>query len=291
MNTDVCLQAIANILLVNNQCVKDYGLLAGKMGICLYLYEYARSIQSVEYANCADELLDEIINNVNNVNSFDFSTGLPGIAFGVDYLLKHKFVEGDPAEVLGDMEHRICQSVAEYVNEPEKVMPPLIISPIYFIYKGDLENKKYLLTLMLEYVEKILRSDTCLTSTCLNSIVFLLKSMKKYMPLPSSLIKHMETALERANSQLTGEERALTRSLYAGMNEELPKIIGDNMNAIEFYTWQGFLYGYKIKTDITSHHLKEYVIHLSANFDNEDLGLCKLSGIGLGLLKGIYCTM
>lgn len=289
MNTGVCLQAITNILLVNNQFVKEYGLLTGKMGICLYLYEYARFIQSAEYTTYADDLLDEIINNVKDVNSFDFSTGLPGIAFGIDYLLKHKFVEGDSGEVLGDMENRICQSITDYINEPEKVMPPLIISPVYFIYKGDFSNKKYLLARMLQYVDRILQSDTYMTSTCLNSILFLLKSMKKYISLPASLMKHTEAALEKAKYQLSTQEMDLTQSLYAGMNEDSPSFICNNISGIEFYTWQGLLYGYKIKTDITSNRLKEYVMDISANFDNEDLGLCKLSGIGLGLLKDIYC--
>lgn len=288
MKTDVCLQAITNILLVNNQCVKEYGLLNGKMGICLYLYEYARLINSVEYTDCADNILDEIINNINEVNDFDFSTGLPGIAFGINYLLKHKFVEGDPDDVLGEMESRIHRSIANYLHETKNVMPPLIISPIYFIYKGDLFSKKYLLNIAIEYIDRMLHSDTYLTSTCLNSMLFFLKNVKKHINLPPSFSQLMEKALANVKSQLFPEEFNLTQSLYAGVDEELTLVVCDNMKWIEFYTWQGFLYNYKIKAPITSTQLEEYIVNLSVNLDNEDLGFCKLSGIGLGVLKDIY---
>lgn len=289
MKKDVCLQAINNILLVNNQFVKECGLLTGKMGICLYLYEYARSVNSVEYTSFADSLLDEIIYSISDVNSFDFSTGIPGITFGIDYLLKHKFIEGDSDEVLGEMEKRICQSITDYLNETKKVMPPLIISPIYFIYKGGLSNNPYLFASTMEYVDRILQSDTSLTPTCLNSIIFFLKSIKREIHLPSSLIQHTERMLEKVRCQLPQEEFNLTQSLYAGINERIALVECNDMHAIEFYTWQGFLYDYKIKTNITTNELKQYIINLSVNFDNEDLGFCKLSGIGLGIIKNIYC--
>lgn len=288
MQNNICLQAIANILLVNNQLVKEYGLLAGKMGVCLYLYEYARFIKSVEYTNYADDLLDEIINNITEVNRVDFSSGLPGIAFGINYLLTNKLVEGDSEEILGEIDNKIYQSLNECVNESQKIMPPIIISPIYFIYKGDICTKKSLLTLALKYVDKIFHSDTYLTPTCLNSIIFFLKNVKSHIIIPSSIMDHIEDTLGRVRSQVSGDQIKLTQSLYARMNNEAGGIVCDNINSLEFYTWQALLYDYKIKTHLRDVDLKEYIVNTSMNYDNEDLGFCKLAGLGLGILKQVY---
>lgn len=98
-----------NYLLFHSCETTDVGLLSGKMGIVLFFYHYARHTGQPLYAEYADELLDDIFEDIHADTPLDFISGLSGIGWGILYLLKNRFVEGNPDEILSDIDKRLME--------------------------------------------------------------------------------------------------------------------------------------------------------------------------------------
>jgi len=90
---DNTLMQIANVLSVNAQKLPSPGLLEGKMGVAIFLYHYARYSRKTTYGRLADYLIDEILKSIYR-KQMSFSNGLPGIGWGIKYLIKEDFIDG-----------------------------------------------------------------------------------------------------------------------------------------------------------------------------------------------------
>jgi hypothetical protein len=112
---DARLQRIANVLLLNASFSDNLGLLNGKMGIAIFFYHYAKYTGDGIYINYADELVDEIYEEIDLSTPVDFANGLAGIGWGIEYLAQNRFVEAETDEALADMDNRIYQHM---INSP-----------------------------------------------------------------------------------------------------------------------------------------------------------------------------
>ncbi len=107
---EIKLKTLAAEIKTNIKTTKKIGLLDGKMGVAIFLYELAGYFGNEKYESFADMLIDEIFEHINNnVVPYDFSGGLAGVAWGIEYLSKNKFVEGDTNEILSDLDDKIFQ--------------------------------------------------------------------------------------------------------------------------------------------------------------------------------------
>jgi hypothetical protein len=104
------LQRIANTLILYSYHINPIGLLNGKMGIVLFLYRYADYSGYVQYREFADKLLDEILSSVAHSSS-DFENGLSGIGWAVNFLIKNGHVDGDPNDILQDVDKRVFSNL------------------------------------------------------------------------------------------------------------------------------------------------------------------------------------
>lgn len=105
---------IANLLYINMQYMNSYGLLNGKMGVALFFYEYSLHFNNMVYSDCADRILDDILDAISDKkvsNSLDLADGLGGIGWGIQYLIDHNFVEGEADEVLIDFDKKMQEGV------------------------------------------------------------------------------------------------------------------------------------------------------------------------------------
>jgi hypothetical protein len=104
------LQRIANTLVLYSYHINQTGLLNGKIGIVLFLYRYADYSGYVHYREFADKLLDEILNSVGHTSS-DFENGLSGIGWAINLSIKNGYVDGDPDDVLQDVDKRVFSNL------------------------------------------------------------------------------------------------------------------------------------------------------------------------------------
>jgi hypothetical protein len=115
---DERIQAIANIIQLSAENTTSPGLLNGNMGLVIFFYNYYRYCGKDYYNGLAGDLLDSTIGNISSDGPLNLSTGLLGFGWGIEYLVKKKFIEGDPDEILNDMEKLIlCR---EDVLRPDK---------------------------------------------------------------------------------------------------------------------------------------------------------------------------
>src|SRR5450759_4658972 len=100
---DSRLQRIANVLLLNASFIDNLGLLNGKMGIAIFFYHYARCTGSEIFRDYSSELIDESYNDINTNTPVDFATGLTDRGWGIEYLMKNRFVQTDTDEALSEI--------------------------------------------------------------------------------------------------------------------------------------------------------------------------------------------
>lgn len=173
---DKLLSRIANHLIINASFLNNLGLYHGKMGIVLFFAHYARYTENSLYEDFAGELLSEIYEEILDGLPVDLENGLCGIGWGVLYLLQNGFMEGDPDDILDDidkkvMERNLCritdlslenglEGICCYVNKRLDLrVYSLKKKPFDLLYISDLENaiqklKKFGEVELLSIVEK-----------------------------------------------------------------------------------------------------------------------------------------
>lgn len=109
------LDKIAQLLLLNSSFNNNQGLLFGKMGALIFLYNYDQIYPNDIYFNYANELTVEVSGQLTNANVNYFSEGLAGIGWGMKYLIKNDFIEDSP--IFSDLD----TTLIDEVTAPEKL--------------------------------------------------------------------------------------------------------------------------------------------------------------------------
>lgn len=157
------LRSIAQHLILHTSVLKNIGLLNGKMGIVLFFFHYGKYIEKDLYTDFAGELIDEIYDSVYVDSPLYFKNGLTGIAWGIEYLIRNKFVDADPDEILEDLDKKILEwdvrrvdnvslelgltGLAHYViihcanrNRKTQIIPDDYISDLIYSLNYHMEN-------------------------------------------------------------------------------------------------------------------------------------------------------
>lgn len=103
------LSRIARYLMLHGSFTENIGLLNGKMGIVLFFYRYFRYVKNKSYNDFAGILLDEVYEEIHKETPPNFSDGLCGIGWAIEYLIRNSFVQGNPEEVLEELDKRIVE--------------------------------------------------------------------------------------------------------------------------------------------------------------------------------------
>lgn len=177
------LQKIANILTLNVHNINSVGLLNGQMGIVLFYYNYSRFTQNKLYSDIADELFESVYNKVAGLKDISFDQGILGIAWGIRYLIRNKFVEGNPDEVLSEIEDFLFKQ-----NISDNAQSPISLSAmgmyIHSMIKDGVELDKIdqLICMLLNKYEFYFLSlpDRIRPMTYVNSVLWVLSEFRKY---------------------------------------------------------------------------------------------------------------
>lgn len=95
---------LLDYLMLNSGNFVNDGLYYGKMGFVLTLCEYAARCEDDVYLDLAGELLDEILNDIHTESPIGLANGLCGIGWGVEYLIRNSYMEGNPDEILAEID-------------------------------------------------------------------------------------------------------------------------------------------------------------------------------------------
>ena len=83
------------------------GLVGGKMGLCVNLFAFSRVVNDTGINEKANAMLDEIFFESKGNLSLGFTDGLLGIGWGIEFLVRERFVEADSNEILYDLDQRV----------------------------------------------------------------------------------------------------------------------------------------------------------------------------------------
>lgn len=97
---------IANTLVLYSNHLNNNGLLTGKMGVVLFLYRYSQFANCEYYNEFAGKMLDEVLKVLGRTLN-DFESGLTGIGWAVNYLLKENILEGNVDSVLKEVDKKV----------------------------------------------------------------------------------------------------------------------------------------------------------------------------------------
>lgn len=131
-NESPTLHRIANTILCNYSMTTTPNLVNGRMGVCLFLYEYARLTGIKEYEDIADEMIDLIFKVLRKGQNEDNISSLSGIGIGIIYLITHQFLEDtDEHDSLEEVDKYLQQTVETAETASEMVVQ----AALYFIYR------------------------------------------------------------------------------------------------------------------------------------------------------------
>lgn len=286
---------IANTLLINIQYNNKDGLLKGKLGIALFLYHFSRYIKKDSYNDFSDGLID-FIDNLDKDKIKNFHEGLTGIGWGIDHLIKNKFVKAND-DILNEIDELISEMSGNDFIEEMQLDIPIFSKGLYFlqrnlsdqIYKTLLQCYDLLntnnLKIPLSYsnsifyvVNKVINNHDDLSELC-NSIIDKLYPVILAELTDNTPYSDIYTLKRNIKNLDSPDKQNKWFHLTNGKNQTIPSLLETG--------WINFIYTYDNDTDI--HMSKSQIQELIDNVWNSDPNdLCLyngLTGIGFELLK------
>jgi len=160
--------------------INNYGLYRGKMGMCLIFYLKSSNSGQEVYAQRAKDLLNEIVDNIIKVDNYNFSDGLLGIGWGIEWLAQNEFIELNTDEFLEDLDDEVYRLIM-YSKAETIDLDSGTLGRILYLYKrlvshnpnGNFHkticNKEVLVLLIDELYERLLAEENSLLNLCFST--------------------------------------------------------------------------------------------------------------------------
>jgi len=110
------LEDIVNVIILRS-LTDDLGILTGRMGAVIFLFHYDKYKEKDTYGDFAGLLIDDIFEDIHNQMPISFDKGLTGIGWGVEYILKNQFVEGDSFDILEAIDRYIMSRDIKRIDD------------------------------------------------------------------------------------------------------------------------------------------------------------------------------
>lgn len=180
------LNKISNAIIANLNNTKSMGL-DGNMGIVLFLNQYAEKYKKTYCKSIADELLERIYCNLNNM-SMDFFSGLSGVGLGLTYLIDNKLQYGNADNVLSDLDDLIYKQALKNPLSDFIYPEPVFSMGLYYLLRVKCCNNerteeftKRILDLLNNVYNRLphkLYAQFRISWFC--TVLYVLMSLKKY---------------------------------------------------------------------------------------------------------------
>ncbi|GHT29264.1 hypothetical protein FACS189432_08300 [Bacteroidia bacterium] len=101
----------ANLLAQYGSFTKEIGWMNGKMGVAVFLYKYARIFSNENIRLYAEEIVNEVMDEINENISLSIEKGISGIAISVMYLLKNNYIQEEDNDILVEIDNFITANI------------------------------------------------------------------------------------------------------------------------------------------------------------------------------------
>ena len=98
---------VPNAVLMQASSSRNYAFLRGKSGLIIYFYYLWSWRHNPMYRRYAEQYVEEMSEWLYLEMPIEFDTGITGIGWVIDHLIKKGFIEGDSDEILSDIDARI----------------------------------------------------------------------------------------------------------------------------------------------------------------------------------------
>jgi len=322
---DLCMQKIASTLMSNTRFINNSGLFDGKMGIAIFFYHYARFTGNKMYEDFADSLIDNICDELHPGMTINFTNGLTGIGWGIEYLVQNRFLETVSDETFNKIDNAVYSG---FMNVPFLIQnQDLNGLGLYFLARmrgreSDENNLKVAqiktkLIYFIDSCERLLTKEKCFGLSVpnpsveqLNSILFFLNQVKRlglfpvktnrllnYIPNNSGYDTDAPNVDRYTFWSLAKEYRKgpvknnLPYEIFsiALLDNENPNKIDEESMVIEFIrcNWNALLYQIDFACNETFKFNSEKVITLIVNDNYWNKLLDKLNADNMGLYSGL----
>lgn len=284
------LQQIANTIVANLANTEPVGLFSGKMGLCLFLFRYARYSGSMVYEDIASELLDNVFNQLKPNMSPSIVDGLGGIGYGLTTLLKEGLLDSDPEDnLLEDIDKILLYDIRSSFMKELHNPNPLYSSGMYLLSRLDYDKDSLKPTWISNVVTQThyILSDSIRQkkfSICklslLNSILYVSLRLSELGKIETDMMEHLlrnilylsnqaihqgcyreiDMLLFRKNiSQLSPTLGIECDKLCASIEESGIHIIQNKLDMWYDNLWWSILYEMPVVEDISLSEMERYI--------------------------------
>lgn len=102
-------QKLLHHLILHSNDIPDIGLFDGQMGIALVVVRYARLRQLPVVETVGDYLVEKIQGNLTKTAPLDFSNGLSGVGWGIEYLIQNGYMEGCGTDICEEIDRKLME--------------------------------------------------------------------------------------------------------------------------------------------------------------------------------------
>lgn len=110
-------ERILPFMLTNYSYASGLGLMHGKMGGVLFFFMYARYIENKIYEEYAEMLMEDIYNEMHENLLVNFETGLCGIGWCIEYMIRNKLIDGNTDDILKNIDEKIMSRDPLRIND------------------------------------------------------------------------------------------------------------------------------------------------------------------------------
>lgn len=234
--TEKELKEVVQHLMLYSSFTRNLGLLNGKMGFILLFFKYADFTKERLYKTFAEELIQEIYEDISQNEPIDFENGLCGIAWGICYLVQNGFVKANEDEVLKELDIKILEKdvrrVTDYSLETGLKGIAYYVISRYNHRKGEhpLIHYKYIKELVKSLIKNEGKDREI--ELLVNKLKEIESSEERNMELPllDNLIDNIKFSIKKLFK--TNRENGIARNGYTGIAFKLIKTLQHEKKSI-----------------------------------------------------------
>jgi len=133
---------------------KNIGLLNGKMGVGLYMFEAARQNHQPDLQKLAERMVNNVVEQLETVEITNngFEDGLTGIVFGLEYLVRERLIFPEDENSFMNLNDRIFNAVIDHAENIPIDLTGIVGCLFYLYPKLAFDN---LGTVELRYTKRL----------------------------------------------------------------------------------------------------------------------------------------